>query len=65
MIEVNERTGTMSITRALAAIPVADHAAAVSWWDQFFGRPADASPMPGLAEWHIGAAGGVQIVADS
>ncbi len=54
----------MSINRALAGIPVADHAAALIWWERLLGRPADAAPMPGLAEWHFGASGGVQLVLD-
>lgn len=54
----------MSINRALAGIPVADHAAALIWWERLLGRPADAAPMPGLAEWHFGSSSGVQIVLD-
>lgn len=54
----------MSINRALAGIPVADHAAALIWWERLLDRPADAAPMPGLAEWHFGSSSGVQIVLD-
>ena len=54
----------MSIVNVLAGIPVANHERAVAWYARFFDRPADATPMPGLAEWHCAPSGGVQVFRD-
>jgi predicted enzyme related to lactoylglutathione lyase len=53
----------MSVNRVLAGVAVADVDAAVPWYERLFGRPPDALPMEGLAEWHIAAGGVVQLVA--
>ncbi|MFD0899978.1 VOC family protein [Actinomadura sediminis] len=53
----------MEIERVLAAIAVSDLGKAKEWYEVLFGRPADAEPMAGLAEWR-GAGGVVQLVAD-
>ena len=55
----------MSVNQVLAGIAVADVAAAVPWYERLFGRPPDALPMQGLAEWHIPAGGIVQLVASA
>jgi predicted enzyme related to lactoylglutathione lyase len=55
----------MSIIRVLAGIAVADVDAALPWYERLFGRPADALPMEGLAEWHVPSGGVVQLVADA
>jgi predicted enzyme related to lactoylglutathione lyase len=52
----------MSVNRVLAGVAVADVDAALPWYEQLFGRPADATPMGGLAEWHFGAGAVVQLV---
>jgi predicted enzyme related to lactoylglutathione lyase len=59
------RRSPMSINRVLAGVAVADVDAAVPWYERLFGRPPDALPMEGLAEWHIPAGGVVQLVASA
>src|SRR5918999_118197 len=54
----------MAINAVLAAIPVADFAAAVTWYERLLGRPADESPMDGLAEWHFPQTAVIQLVRD-
>jgi len=55
----------MSVNRVLAGIAVADVDAALPWYERLFGRPADALPMEGLAEWHVPSGGVVQLVASA
>jgi glyoxylase I family protein len=55
----------MSVNRVLAGVAVADVHAGISWYERLFGRPPDALPMEGLAEWHTPAGGVVQLVADA
>jgi predicted enzyme related to lactoylglutathione lyase len=55
----------MPIKRVLAGVAVADVDAALPWYERLFGRPADALPMAGLAEWHIPSGGVVQLVASA
>ncbi|MFE0243201.1 VOC family protein [[Kitasatospora] papulosa] len=43
----------MSFTHVLAVAPVMAIEPAVEWYERLFGRPADARPMDGLADWHI------------
>jgi glyoxylase I family protein len=52
----------MSVNRVLAGVAVADVDAALPWYQQLFGRPPDATPMGGLAEWHFRSGGVVQLV---
>ncbi len=47
----------MPVNRVLAALAVADVDSAVPWYERLLGRPADALPMDGLAEWHSPRAG--------
>lgn len=54
----------MSVTKVLAVVPVADFDRAVDWYERFLGRPADARPMPGLADWHVDNAAWVQVFRD-
>ncbi|HEY8525393.1 MAG TPA: hypothetical protein VIL48_10540 [Acidimicrobiales bacterium] len=53
----------MQVTKVLSALAVSDLDRAKPWYQAFFGRPPDAEPMPGLAEWHT-PGGAVQLVAD-
>jgi predicted enzyme related to lactoylglutathione lyase len=55
----------MPVNRVLAGIAVADVDAALPWYELLFGRPADARPMEGLAEWHFPFGGVVQLVASA
>lgn len=55
----------MSISNVRAAIAVADLDAALAWYERLLGRPADALPMDGLAEWDVTATGGVSLVRDA
>lgn len=53
----------MQITNILTGIAVKNVDAALDYYERLFGRPADARPMPILADWHL-PAGFVQLVAD-
>jgi catechol 2,3-dioxygenase-like lactoylglutathione lyase family enzyme len=55
----------MPVNRVLAAIAVADVDSAVRWYERLLGRPADALPMEGLAEWHFPQSGAIQLVEDA
>ena len=35
------------------------------WFEKFFGRPPDACPMSGLAEWHHEGSAGLQLFENS
>lgn len=54
----------MSIRQVLGGMCVADHEAAVSWYERLLGRPADTMPMAGLAEWHFEGTGAIQVIGD-
>ncbi len=51
----------MSMNGVLAQSTVSDLEAATPWYTALFGRGADADPMPGLREWHLGPGYGVQV----
>ena len=48
----------MAIDKVLADVAVDDFASALTWYERLLGRPADAEPMDGLAEWHLAEGGG-------
>ena len=54
----------MAIDGVLAGIAVDDFASALTWYERLLGRPADAAPMEGLAEWHLSESGGIQLIHD-
>ena len=54
----------MALDKVLAGITVGDFASAHTWYEQLLGRPADAVPMEGLAEWHLSEYGGIQLIHD-
>ena len=51
----------MSIDNALASVAVKDLTAAAAWYARLFQRPADATPMPEVAEWKFNRGGWVQV----
>ena len=53
----------MPVNRVLAGIAVSDIDAVLSWYEQLFGRPIDARPMDGLADYHFPNGAVVQLVA--
>ena len=53
------------ITRLLANIAVSDRDGAEDWYSRLFDRAPDARPMPGLIEWHLTDAFGVQTWVDA
>lgn len=55
----------MPITNVRAVIAVAEHDAALLWYERLFGRPADLHPMDGLAEWDLTSSGGLQVQRDA
>jgi predicted enzyme related to lactoylglutathione lyase len=52
----------MPVNRVLAGVAVTDVEAVLPWYERLFGRPPDALPMAGLAEWHV-ASGGVVVAS--
>lgn len=54
----------MPVTKVLSVVPVADFDASIAWYERLFGRPADARPMSGLADWHISDDAWVQVFRD-
>jgi hypothetical protein len=54
----------VAINRVLAGITVDGFASALTWYERLLGRPADAAPMVGLAEWHFSEYGGIQLIHD-
>ena len=55
----------MPINRVLAGVAVADVDCAIRWYERLLGRPADALPMDGLAEWYFPQIGVIQVVQDA
>ncbi len=55
----------MPIARLFAHLSCRDLAASEVWFTALFGRPPDARPMEGLAEWHEGAGAGLQLFEDA
>lgn len=49
------------IHRVLANCTVTDLERAEQWYTTLFEREADARPMPGLIEWHLGDSSGLQV----
>ncbi|MCS0636248.1 VOC family protein [Streptomyces sp. LP05-1] len=54
----------MSVTHVLAVAPVREIEAAVAFYERLLGRPADARPMAGLADWHLTPGGWLQVFQD-
>jgi predicted enzyme related to lactoylglutathione lyase len=54
----------MEFKAVLAVIPVAEIGTATTWYESFFGRPADRKPMDSLAEWQLSERGLVQVLED-
>lgn len=55
----------MPINSVLAVVTVADHDAALDWYERLLGRPATRRPMDGLAEWQLTETGALQVVRDA
>jgi predicted enzyme related to lactoylglutathione lyase len=51
----------MSITNALASLAVSRLSSSVPWYAKLFGRSADATPMPTVAEWKFERGGWLQV----
>ena len=51
----------MKIENALASVAVKDLKAASAWYEKLFGRPADSTPMPEVAEWKFKRGGWLQV----
>ena len=49
------------IQNVSASVAVKDLKAAVKWYESILGRPADSTPMPGLAEWKFEQGGWLQV----
>ena len=53
----------MTISNAMASVAVKDIRAAARWYEKVFGRPADSTPTPELAEWKFPTGGWLQVYA--
>jgi predicted enzyme related to lactoylglutathione lyase len=51
----------MKIENAIASIAVKDLKRASAWYEKLFGRPADSTPMPEVAEWKFERGGWLQV----
>jgi predicted enzyme related to lactoylglutathione lyase len=51
----------MTIDNVLASLAVKDLKAAIAWYEKLFGRPADSTPMPEVAEWKFARGGWLQV----
>jgi predicted enzyme related to lactoylglutathione lyase len=51
----------MKINNAIASVAVRDLKAASAWYERLFGRPADSTPMPEVAEWKFERGGWLQV----
>lgn len=53
-----------NINSVVAVISVKDHAGAVTWYNNLFGRNADLEPTEGVSEWQITESAWIQISFD-
>jgi hypothetical protein len=51
----------MALDKIYAQLNCVDLSASMSWYEKLFGRPPDARPMDGLAEWHHRDSAGFQL----
>jgi len=51
----------MTIDNAIASLAVTDLKTSVIWYEKVFGRSADSTPMPELAEWKFARGGWLQV----
>ncbi len=58
-----ERSGH-ALQNALAGVAVKDFDSALAWYERLLNRPADKTPMPGLAEWRFPGGGWLQLFED-
>ncbi len=54
----------MPIVNALAGIMVRHFETSVAWYEKVLGRPPDARPMDGLAEWKLPDGAWIQVYQD-
>ena len=51
----------MTISNALASVPVKDMRTSAKWYAQLFGRPPDSQPMPEVMQWKFASGGEIQV----
>ncbi len=51
----------MTISNALASVPVKDLRTSARWYQKLFGRPPDAQPMEEVLEWKFASGGEIQL----
>ncbi len=54
----------MAFTYVFAGVPVADHEAALEWYERLLGRPPDRIPTDGDAVWQLSETGSIYVVRD-
>lgn len=52
------------VSDVLVGIPVDDFETACAWYRIFVGRPPDAVPSAGRAEWHVAGTSWISLIAD-
>ncbi len=55
------RGAIMTIVNAIASVAVSNLASSARWYERLFGRAADSTPMPDLAEWKFERGGWLQV----
>jgi hypothetical protein len=55
----------VEIQHFFAGVPVADLAASLVWYEQFFGRPPDMLPNDDEAVWHVTESTSIYVVRDA
>jgi predicted enzyme related to lactoylglutathione lyase len=55
----------MAVTYVFAAIPVADYAAARTWYERLMGRPPDLIPNDSEAAWQLTDTGWIYVIGDA
>src|SRR5262245_6632155 len=54
----------LNYQKVLAVVPVTEVETAAGWYERLLGRPADARPMAGLADWHVSDDAWVSVFVD-
>ncbi|MEE6272420.1 VOC family protein [Georgenia wangjunii] len=54
----------LEVSNVLSGLAVSDMETATDWMSRVIGRPADARPMDGLADWQLQPHGTLQLVLD-
>jgi catechol 2,3-dioxygenase-like lactoylglutathione lyase family enzyme len=65
LLNLHEAEASGAEPSVFAGVAVSDVDAVLPWYEKLFGRPADARPMAGLADYRFAGGAVVQLVADA